>query len=55
MNYKPLLVLLGILLFGFNANAEIVDFQTAKLVAKNAFYEKAFDANPITYEELTFT
>ncbi len=53
MNYKFLLVLLAfITTTGFFAQAEIVDLQTAKLVAKNAFYEKSFNANPVSYQEL---
>jgi hypothetical protein len=53
MNYKHLLVLLTIFLSGFTAQSEIVDLQNAKLVAKNAFYERSYSINPLTYDEIS--
>ncbi len=55
MNYKQLLVLLTVFLFGFTAQSEIVDLQKAKLVAKNAFFERSLNIDRVGYDALTIS
>lgn len=50
MNYKLLLILLAFLSAGFSAQSEVVDLQKAKLVAKNAFFERSVNINRVNYD-----
>jgi len=52
MNYKHLLVLLVLFLSCYTAQSETVDLQNAKLVAKNAYYERSYEVDPLTFEEI---
>ena len=52
MNYKLLLVLLAFLTAGFSAQSEVVDLQKAKLVAKNAFFERSVNINRANYDAI---